>query len=270
MPQRWRLLDASRARFQRFTIPDVALTRIAGDDGLSAAPYSVTHVDLTPGEREEVVAVAHAPPGAARTASQETVDRYHFGPLPTAPAPLFGVEVADLAPWAGGPLVPASLASIVPLDVSNATVREITFDNVTERNDAGVVLDAGKYGAFTYLGINGVSSTEMSKMTTVTTKVGATEIWNVTNNTTQDHPFHMHGYPFQVLSVGGAPPPVLEWRDNVKVPANQRLQLAVSFDRPGMWMFHCHILDHAEMGMMAMLVVDPAEAGNVDAAADGR
>jgi FtsP/CotA-like multicopper oxidase with cupredoxin domain len=40
--------------------------------------------------------------------------------------------------------------------------------------------------------------------------------------------------------------------------ANESLKVAVSFDdRPGSWMFHCHILDHADMGMMALLVVNP-------------
>jgi FtsP/CotA-like multicopper oxidase with cupredoxin domain len=268
MPQRWRVLDASRAKFQRFSLRDVSLTRIAGDEGLSGASYPLTYVDLTPGEREEVVAVADAPPGTTLTALEETVDRFHSG-IPATPTPLFRVDVTDDPRWTGGPLVPASLASIVPLDVSRAPVREITFDEVTDRNDAGVLLDAGKYGGGTYLGINGVSSTDMSQMTTITTRAGATEIWNVTNNTTQDHPFHMHGYPFQVLSVGGAPPLVLEWRDNVKVSAKHNLRLAVSFDRPGMWMFHCHILDHADMGMMAMLVVKPADAGSADASADG-
>lgn len=98
----------------------------------------------------------------------------------------------------------------------------------------------------------------MSTVATVVVSLGDTEIWNVTNHTFQDHPFHIHGYPYQVLSIDGIPPPVHEWRDNVNVPAHQTLKLAVSFaDRPGTWMFHCHILDHADMGMMGLLMVNP-------------
>lgn len=268
MPQRWRVLDTSRAKFQRFTVPNVTLTRIAGDEGLSSAPQVVPEVDLTPGEREEIFAVANAP-GTTVTAINETVDRFHTGiPLPTAP--LFNVEVTADPPWTGGPVLPKSLASIVPIDVSNAQTREITFDNVLE-GEGGVVLDAAVDGAASYLGINGKSprgacsgldagSTEvdMTAITIVSVDQGTTEIWNVTNNTSQDHPLHIHGYPYQVLSVAGTPPSVLEWRDNVNVPANEALKVAVSFDdRPGSWMFHCHILDHADMGMMALLVVNP-------------
>jgi plastocyanin len=188
--------------------------------------------------------------------------------LPTSP--LFRIEVTDDPPWTGGPVLPTTLASIASVDVSNAATREITLDDVTEGPDGGIE-DASVDGALSYLGINGKSprgacsgldagtaAMDMATMTTVVVDEGTTEIWNVTNNTSQDHPFHIHGYPFQVLSVGGTLPPVREWRDNVNVPASETLTLAVSFDdRPGTWMFHCHILDHADMGMMALLVVNP-------------
>jgi FtsP/CotA-like multicopper oxidase with cupredoxin domain len=54
--------------------------------------------------------------------------------------------------------------------------------------------------------------------------------------------------------VNGTAPGVLEWRDTVDVPVQGTTMLAVKFDeRPGMWMFHCHILDHADAGMMGMV-----------------
>jgi FtsP/CotA-like multicopper oxidase with cupredoxin domain len=244
VPQRWRVIDASRSKFQRFVVTGVNLTRVAGDFGLSAAPVPTTRADLTPGEREEVVAVATAPPGTSMTANWQDADRAHSG-NPLADAPLFDVKVTTDPAASSGFAIPSALRTVAPIDVSSATARAITFDDV-------LVNDAGS------LGINGKSSTNMADMTTVHVKVGATEIWTVTNNTSQDHPFHMHGFPFQVLSLGGAPPAVLEWRDTVKVVAKSNIRLAVTFDdRPGMWMFHCHILDHAEMGMMAMLIVDP-------------
>jgi FtsP/CotA-like multicopper oxidase with cupredoxin domain len=66
----------------------------------------------------------------------------------------------------------------------------------------------------------------------------------------------MHGFRFQILSTAGVAPPTLEWRDTTNVPANASLRVAAQFDdRTGMWMFHCHILDHADMGMVAMLIV---------------
>ena len=75
------------------------------------------------------------------------------------------------------------------------------------------------------------------------------------NETDFAHPFHLHGYFFQVLDDARVP----EWKDTISVPSKSELKIAVKFDeRPGMWMYHCHILDHAEAGMMGHLhVIDP-------------
>ena len=48
---------------------------------------------------------------------------------------------------------------------------------------------------------------------------------------------------------------MLGWKDTVNVPQKQRVRLAVRFDNPGAWMFHCHILEHADRGMMGLLDV---------------
>ena len=85
---------------------------------------------------------------------------------------------------------------------------------------------------------------------------------NVTNEIDFAHPFHLHGFFFQVLSLTDASGASLagprEWLDTADVPAKGKMSLAVRFDdRPGMWMFHCHILDHADAGMMGMLQLGP-------------
>ncbi len=68
------------------------------------------------------------------------------------------------------------------------------------------------------------------------------------------HPFHLHGFFFQPLDDAGQPVRPLEWKDTIDVPVNSTRRFAVRFDdRVGMWMFHCHILDHADAGMMGML-----------------
>jgi FtsP/CotA-like multicopper oxidase with cupredoxin domain len=63
-----------------------------------------------------------------------------------------------------------------------------------------------------------------------------------------DHPFHLHGFFFQKQ---GAP----EWKDTINIPAKSTVRLVVDFaSRPGAtgdWFYHCHILEHAEAGMMA-------------------
>ena len=84
-------------------------------------------------------------------------------------------------------------------------------------------------------------------------RLGEHQLWSGTKLTEWDHPFHLHGL-FQVLDVNGVAPAVLEWKDTVNVRADATLRLLVHFDeRPGMWVFHCHILDHADHGMMGMV-----------------
>ncbi|MFN3197724.1 MAG: multicopper oxidase family protein [Bradymonadia bacterium] len=70
------------------------------------------------------------------------------------------------------------------------------------------------------------------------------------------HPFHLHGLHFEVLSRNGLPPEMATWADTVDVHIGERVRLWVPLDNPGEWMAHCHILPHAEDGMMALLRVE--------------
>lgn len=63
-----------------------------------------------------------------------------------------------------------------------------------------------------------------------------------------DHPFHSHGAFFRVLDVDGAAPEQLGWKDAVNVSRMQTLRFAARYEEPGTWMYHCHILEHAERG----------------------
>ncbi|HSL72261.1 MAG TPA: multicopper oxidase domain-containing protein, partial [Longimicrobiales bacterium] len=83
-------------------------------------------------------------------------------------------------------------------------------------------------------------------------KLGELQIWDVINESSVDHPFHLHGYFFQVMEVNGEPPAYLSWEDTVNIPAKGRARVAwLPEDRPGEWMYHCHILEHHAGGMMA-------------------
>jgi len=83
-------------------------------------------------------------------------------------------------------------------------------------------------------------------------RLGELQVWDVVNTTSVDHPFHLHGFFFQVLEVNGAPPEFLSWEDTVNIPANGRVRIAWKPEgRPGEWMYHCHILEHHAGGMMA-------------------
>jgi FtsP/CotA-like multicopper oxidase with cupredoxin domain len=83
-------------------------------------------------------------------------------------------------------------------------------------------------------------------------RLGELQVWDLVNETGQDHPFHMHGFFFQVLRENGHAPAEIAWKDTVNVPRKSRCRIAwLPDDRPGEWMYHCHILEHHAMGMMA-------------------
>jgi len=96
----------------------------------------------------------------------------------------------------------------------------------------------------------------------VMVKQGGVEIWEVKNEAEMDHPFHLHGMFFEVLDVNGVAQTRRGWKDTVNVPMARgttpgTMRFAVRYDALGMWMFHCHILEHAERGMMGDLMVMP-------------
>jgi FtsP/CotA-like multicopper oxidase with cupredoxin domain len=147
----------------------------------------------------------------------------------------------DGQPTVSSPPLPELRRDIVPLETAGATPVDIALT----RNDASD-------GSFA-LGINGVPSWNAQHLMV---RLGERQLWTVRNTIDWDHPFHLHGFFFQVLDVDGVAPSTLEWRDTVNVPVGGVTRLITSFDdRPGMWMFHCHILDHSDAGMMGMLLL---------------
>jgi FtsP/CotA-like multicopper oxidase with cupredoxin domain len=70
------------------------------------------------------------------------------------------------------------------------------------------------------------------------------------------HPIHLHGQRFLVLSVNGVPNEDLAWKDTVLVPAGAVVDILLDAANPGEWMLHCHIVEHLSAGMMMHFTVD--------------
>ncbi len=84
------------------------------------------------------------------------------------------------------------------------------------------------------------------------------------------HPIHLHGQRFVVLSRDGAPNDNLAWKDTVLVPVGSTVDLLVELSNPGDWMLHCHIAEHLDAGMRTVLHVAPADsAAGSGAGGDG-
>jgi len=93
----------------------------------------------------------------------------------------------------------------------------------------------------------------------LTTKAGQIELWEVVNPTDMDHPFHLHGTQFQVTererNGSKTKAPYLAWKDTVNIATAETVRFKVRQDMKGLRMYHCHILEHEDQGMMGVLDV---------------
>jgi len=103
--------------------------------------------------------------------------------------------------------------------------------------------------------INGVAMTGHVIDPMLTLKRGRTYLLAMNNETAWWHPMHLHGHAFRVISRNGVPTRLREWQDTVLMSPREKVEVAFVADNPGDWMFHCHILEHQESGMMGVIRV---------------
>ena len=90
--------------------------------------------------------------------------------------------------------------------------------------------------------------------------LGEEAILEIRNLSATEHPFHLHGHAFEVLSIAGEIPTQATWEDTLNIPIHESARIRLIADNPGEWMAHCHILPHADGGMMTVLRVgEPIE-----------
>lgn len=96
----------------------------------------------------------------------------------------------------------------------------------------------------------------------LTQKQGETEIWEIYNEPNMMggmiHPFHIHGTQFKVISINGEKPPknLQGYKDTISLDPDDRAKIAVKFEEKGIYMYHCHILEHEDNGMMGQIEVE--------------
>ena len=234
--ERWRLLNAANGTFFNVTLPGHKLRVIAWDGGLLPEPYETDTLVIAPGERYEVLVDLAGGDGDTLTLQTLFYDRGHDLP-DFGPRPLLTLEL-DGAVTGPRPALPTKWGDVKALAVDASTpVRKLLL----EEEEAATPADEPRFF---------INKEAFPDVTPISVGMDDLEIWEVTNDATMDHPFHLHGTFFQVLDQ-----PVLGWKDTVNVPQKGTVRFAVRFDNPGAWMFHCHILEHADRGMMGLLDV---------------
>lgn len=89
-----------------------------------------------------------------------------------------------------------------------------------------------------------------------TVDAGSIEEWTLNNTGPMDHPVHMHVWPMQIIQAPGHQVDSVIWQDVVNVPARSQVRVRIAFDDfTGLSVYHCHILDHEDQGMMGVIDV---------------
>ena len=227
----WRPASGTTVRLRAVNVSNAGYLELDGrviahDQGLLGEIG--TSAVLAPGDRADLE-LSVGDPGSFGTRAWS-----HAGPLLRDPIPLFSIEPQG----ASGPPAPLQwpLQARTPTPDPGRTDVRYTF--------TGSAMEGWE--------INGAT---FPTITPDTVALGSEVILEIRNLSPAHHPFHLHGMAFEVLSIDGVAPPVQRVEDTLDIAVQQVVRLRIEADNPGDWMSHCHILPHAENGMMTVFSV---------------
>ncbi len=231
---RFRILNGSNARRYQFSLSTgQQFIQIGSDGGLLSAPAARSTITLSPAERVDLVIDF-----AQQSTGSSIVLNNLLGTGSTAQVMQFRVMARAYGKWRQDKFsVPETLRPVQAIPPGDATVtRLFTLTGHSMINN--MTFDPNRIDADPLL--------------------NATEIWTFQNQSGMHHPMHLHDIMFQVLDVNGGPPPAWDagWKDTVNVPPGATIRIIGKFtDYTGLYVFHCHNLEHEDAGMMAQFMV---------------
>jgi FtsP/CotA-like multicopper oxidase with cupredoxin domain len=232
-----RMVNASTARPYRLALENHALHLIATDGHTLEKPIQLTELLLAPGQRADVLIQLerqgtfrlNALPYSMPTISNETI------------TPLMSIVTNSSS---GSPKLPQTLVNLERLNpAQSVNNRVLTF------KAQGQFLSP-KIG----FPINDLEF-DINR-TDISAKIGTLETWEIINYHAWDLPFHLHSYPFQVLEINGKAPDFRAWHDVINLKHQDRARILIPFrGYTGKTVYHCHISEHEDAGMMGILKV---------------
>ncbi len=232
IPERWRIVNTANARTMWIDVTGADWRVIAVDGTLLEEPYTTDMARLPVGRRFDLEVI---PKADAKTAKLRILlpGEFDWDSYPVFSGAVEG-EVGD-AEWLSWP------APVLPAIPDAQQEIDVELDAYSEGSLAVWTINGDRYGEHSDIIARGNTPT----------------VIRIVDRTQAQHPFHLHGQFFRVLSRTGSeqgPPGLL---DTILVEPEEELLLATELDNPGRWMAHCHILEHAEQGMMTEMVVEP-------------
>ena len=243
--ERWRVINACTSRYLRLRLDGQQLTLLGIDSGRFESARDVDEVVLAPGNRADLLVTARAGTSSLRALRYDRgASGGMMGGGTTSSADVALATFAVAGADAGGfTAVPDQLA---PRDMRSATVaarRELMF---------AMGMGGGMSSGMMSATIND-RAFDASRIDT-TVQFESVEEWTLTNTSTLDHPLHLHVWPMQIIEQDGRPVESVIWRDVVNIPARSTVRVRIAFDDfSGRTVYHCHILDHEDAGMMGIV-----------------
>jgi len=241
--ERLLLINACASRYLDVELGGSPMTLRGFDSGAFAGNHEVDRLLLVPGSRADVlVAMPDEPVDLVARAYEAGAGGMMgggmMGSAATADAVVLTLATAQGADKATAGRPPSAASSAIPKDLREVSVtraRTLTFT----------------MGGMRFL-IDGRAFDPAR--TDQEVELGAVEEWTLRNGTGMDHPFHLHVWPMQIVRGDGTSVDDVDVRDVVNVPAGHEVVVRIAFDRlPGRTVYHCHILDHEDQGMMGVV-----------------
>jgi FtsP/CotA-like multicopper oxidase with cupredoxin domain len=240
--QRWRIVHAGHEDNLRLALEAHGLQVIAYDGIPRPEIERADTLLMAPGQRADVLVKA----GAAGSYALRAIANDQGYPSPVGPLARVIIEGEPLAMALPAVLGKVPLATIGDAEITNT--RRLTL-SVEEPESP----PSANYQEFTYL-ICGRHFDPNRVDQRI--PLGAVEEWTVVNEHADEHIFHIHTNPFQMVAVNGEKLAERDWRDTVVVPRKGSVTFRSRFlDFTGRFVLHCHMMNHEELGMMQVVEV---------------
>lgn len=262
--ERWRILNASPSRYYNLGLTSGSFSQIGTDQGRFAEFLVASRIVLTPGQRAEVVVDMPTKEGSTLELFTDSVERGmsmhvdggmgNMGGMGGMSGMMSGGATANAEPTRtklltfkteGTPALPVEIPRRIGSERANpqpTAARDVSFGAMS-MGIGEFVIDGKSFDP---------------ERVDISLKMGAVEEWTITNNSMMMHPFHLHTWPFTVVARSDGSNPDPGWRDTVNIPGGSSVTIRIPFeDHSGTTVYHCHILDHEDLGMMGVINVKP-------------
>lgn len=281
---RLRFSNQSSGRYYNLKLAGHSMTVIATDGGFVNTPYSVDSLLLTPGERYEVlvnfkqtgdIALLNLPYVRGRTGIDQSMDMSGMGnnsiTSGSMPPPEHQMEGMQSPEGVSGMNNMPGMSNVRTQPTGEGSIMTLRFTGSPQ-----IVSLPSRINSIQALSPKDIVQKRTIKFTEVMemlsfsfngkefdpnrvdirSKLGTVELWELVNDSDMDHPFHLHINAFQVYSRNGKLEPQLTWKDVVNVKSKETVQILTPFaDFTGKTVFHCHVLEHEERGMMGVVEI---------------